>query len=104
MVGTVESSQECGVGGSGGGFHGPPSKRHADLAAMEDGGDGVGGDPKKRAQAGLEAGEGGEPGSDGTSRGGEAGGSAKVTGMFFCVRAIRFLSLPLFSRLFERAH
>lgn len=84
MVGTVESSQECGVGGSGGGFHGPPSKRHADLTAMEDG-DGVGGDPKKRAQAGVEAGEGGEPSSDGTSRGGGAGGSAKVTGdVFLC--------------------
>lgn len=92
VVGTMESSQERGVGSSGGDSYGPPSKRHADLAAMEDG-DGVGGDPRKNALAGVEAGERGEPGGDGTSRGGEAGGSAKVTGMLCCGRAMRSLCL-----------
>ena len=97
MVGTMQSSQKRGVSSSGGGSHGPPSKRHADLATMEDG-DSVGGDPKKKALAGVEAGERGEPGGDGTSRGREAGGSAKVTGMFFSGRAMR--SLGLFLRVF----
>lgn len=82
-VGTVESSQGCGGGGSGGVSHGPSLKRHGDLAAMEDG-DGVGGeDPKKEGQAGVEAGQGGEPGGDRMCREGEADDPSKVTCMLF---------------------
>ena len=73
VVGKAKSSQECGGGGCGGGSHGTSSNSHGDLPAVK-GGDGVGGDPKKKAQAGVEAGEGGELGVDSTSRWGEGGG------------------------------
>ena len=68
------------------------------------GGDGVGGDPKKKAQAGVEAGEGGELGVDSTSRWGEVGGSTKVTWIFFLWPGHALSFFALISSLFERAH